>query len=245
MTSWSIKRIMEGEIKSAESLQHVREERIDFEQRNTFFEMLIKSLPGIFYVIDDKLNLIMWNRNAEAVTGYTYEVIQQKGIFDLFHEEHLPSVKEAIDSAFRNGEASVEVVIRTLGGKEIPCLFTGVSAEISETPYLLGIGLDIGKRKEAEDALKETENLYRIFAQWMTEGVALLHGSRILFANNAFASMLGYDDPNVLLGGDVTDYIHKDFDIYFRDLIVSVEQGQSQERYFRPGGSIARRGRSG
>lgn len=232
MTSWSIKRSSEDEIKSADRLQNLDEEQIDFEKRNTFFEMLIKSLPGIFYVIDDKFNLLMWNKNAERVTDYTYEDIEQRGIFDVFDSAEVPLVREVIDKAFKEGEGSVEAVIRAKDGHEIPCLFTGVSAEINDTLYLLGIGLDISKRKEAEDGLRESETLYRIFAQWMTEGVALLHGSKILFANNAFAAMLGQDDPNGLLGRCIMEFIHNDFEIYFHDLIVSVEEGQSTERYF-------------
>ncbi len=232
MASWSIKRTSEDEIKSADRLQNIDEEQIDFQQRNTFFEMLIKSLPGIFYVIDDKFNLLMWNKNAERVTGYTYEDIEQRGIFDVFDSSELPMVKEVIDHAFREGEGSVEAVIHAKDGHEIPCLFTGVSAEIDDTLYLLGIGLDISKRKEAEAGLRESETLYRIFAQWMTEGVALLHGSRILFANKAFAAMLGHVDPNGLLDREIMDFIHSDFEIYFHDLITSVEEGQSSERYF-------------
>lgn len=232
MTSSFMKHVMEDEIKSVEKLQNFPEKQIDFQQRNTFFEMLIKSLPGIFYVIDDHLNLYMWNKNAEIVTGYTYDDISRTGIYEIFEPEYLPLVKEAIEKAFNHGEGSVEAVIRTKEGCLTPYLFTGVSAGIESVPYLLGIGIDISKRKQAEDSLRESETLYRIFAQWMTEGVALLYSSQILFANKAFALILGCEEPNQLLGEDIMNYIHNDFEMYFKELISSVEEGQSTERYF-------------
>lgn len=232
MSTWQAVSVAENEIKSTDKLMQLSAQNVDFEQKNTFLEKLIKSLPGIFYVIDAKLKLHMWNRNAEKVTGYTYEDIEKTGVSEIFLEEYLPCVKDSIEKAFREGNGSVEAVINTKDGCLIPYLFTGVSAQIGDTPYLLGIGIDISQRKQAEDNLRDSETLYRIFAQWMTEGVALMHGSRILFANKAFASILGHDEPNRLLGRDIMKYIHTDFEIYFKDLINSIEDGQSKERYF-------------
>ncbi len=232
MSTWQAVSVAENEIKSTDKLMQLSAQHVDFEQKNTFLEKLIKSLPGIFYVIDAKLKLHMWNRNAEKVTGYTYEDIEKTGVSEIFLEEYLPCVKDSIEKAFREGNGSVEAVINTKEGCLIPYLFTGVSAQIGDTPYLLGIGIDISQRKQAEDNLRDSETLYRIFAQWMTEGVALMHGSRILFANKAFASILGHEEPNRLLGLDIMEYIHTDFEIYFKDLINSIEDGQSKERYF-------------
>jgi len=165
MSTWQAVSVAENEIKSTDKLMQLSAQHVDFEQKNTFLEKLIKSLPGIFYVIDTKLKLHMWNRNAEKVTGYTYEDIEKTGVSEIFLEEYLPCVKDSIEKAFREGNGSVEAVINTKEGCLIPYLFTGVSAQIGDTPYLLGIGIDISQRKQAEDNLRDSETLYRIFAQ--------------------------------------------------------------------------------
>jgi len=215
-------------------IAHLEETLKEFERRNTFFEMLIKSLPGLFYVLDDKYQLHKWNQNAEAITGYKSEefITEKRGLKDVFDAVDLPLVKHAIKNAIRNGEGIVEARILTKDGMYIPYLFTGVGAEIDGTPYVLGIGLDISKRKQAEGALLESEALYRIFAERMTEGVTLLHGSKILFANKAFATISGFSDPDQLLGQDIMYFINKDFEIYFQELLASLESGKSTERFF-------------
>lgn len=202
------------------------------ERRSTFFELLIRSLPGLFYVFDDKYELHMWNKNVESATGYLAEEIPEHSIFDLFEGDDLHHIQGAIQDVFQTGSGVAEAILITKEGRHIPYLFTGASTTIEGTPYLLGMGMDISSLKDAQEALLESEALYRIFAERMTEGVTLIHENRILFANNAFASVLGFTDTKQLLGRDIMDFVSRDFEIYFRDLFESIATGMSRERYF-------------
>jgi len=203
-----------------------------FERRSEFFEMLISSLPGLFYAFDDEYQLHNWNKNVESVTGYKSEEIPHRSIFELFDGEDLKQMQEAIDNVFKVGEGIAEADLITKDGRKIPYLFTGVSAKIENTPYLLGMGLDISKLKETENAVRESEALYRIFAERMTEGVVLFHDLTVLFANDAFSQMFGYSDSKELLGQDIMNLIAKDFEMYFKEMFDSLEVGVSAERYF-------------
>lgn len=201
-------------------------------RRSTFFEMLIRSLPGLFYVFDDKFKVHMWNKNVEQVTGYMAEEIPQHSLFELFDGEDLKHIQGTIQDVFRTGQGVAEAILITKDGRRIPYFFTGISAVIEGTPYLLGMGLDISVLKGAEAALLESEALYRTFAARMTEGVTLIHGDKFVFVNKAFASMLGFSDPNEILGQDVMGFVSKEFEMYFRDLFESLVQGMSKERFY-------------
>ncbi|MBN2283579.1 MAG: sigma 54-interacting transcriptional regulator [Deltaproteobacteria bacterium] len=203
-----------------------------FERKNQFFEMLIKSLPGLFYVFDDTFQIHKWNKNVETVTGYDAQEIMTRSIFEIFDGDDLVLIQKAIENVFRTGTGVAEADLVTKEGRRIPYFFTGVSAEIGGIPYLLGMGLDISKRKEAENSLRESEALYRIFAERMTEGVVLFHEFRILFVNNAFALMLGYSEPDELLGRDIMGVVAKDFEMYFKEMFESLEAGVSTERFY-------------
>ncbi|HWR67482.1 MAG TPA: sigma 54-interacting transcriptional regulator [Desulfomonilia bacterium] len=214
------------------TIVHLEESLRGNERRSTFFELLIKSMPGLFYVFDDKFELHMWNMNVETVTGYLAEEIPDHSIFELFEGEDLTLIQDAIQNVFRAGSGVAEAILITKDGRRIPYFFTGVSATIEGTPYLLGMGLDISSLKDAQEALLESEALYRIFAERMTEGVILIHDNRILFANNAFASILGLPEKKLLLDKNIMDFVSKDFEIYFRDLFESISAGISRERFF-------------
>ena len=203
-----------------------------YERRSTFFELLIRSLPGLFYAFDDKFQVHMWNKNVEAVTGYLAEEIPEHSLFELFDGEDLNLIQDVIQNVFKTGEGVAEAILITKDGRRIPYFFTGISAVIEGTPYLLGMGLDISVLKGAEASLLESEALYRTFAARMTEGVTLIHEDKFVFVNNAFATMLGFPDPNDILGQDVMGFVSKEFEMYFKELFESIVKGISKERFF-------------
>ena len=210
----------------------LRQSVADYEQKNQFFEMLIRSLPGIFYLFDEDFNLHKWNKNAEKVTGYTSEEILNTDILTVIEDNDLRRLQESIQRAFDTGQGVAEADLLTRDGRRIPHFFTGVSARIGGTSYLIGMGTDISERRRSEDALRESEALYRIFAERMTEGLVLCQDSRIVFVNNTFVSMFEYPGPDELLGRDVMSLVSKGFEIYFREMVEAIEKGVTRERFF-------------
>ncbi len=201
-------------------------------RQNQFFDLLISSLPGLFYLFDSDFFVHKWNKNVETVTGFSAEEIRSRHIFDLFQGEDLKNIQQGIEKSFVNGEASVEAVLETRGGEKIPYFWTGASTTIDGKKYMLGMGIDISQRIATEEALKESEALYRIFAERMTEGVALLNNFTIIFANKAFTAMTGHTDPSMLIGTNVMDMVAEGFDVYFREMFEAIQSDICKERFF-------------
>jgi PAS domain S-box-containing protein len=204
----------------------------ELERRSGFFEMLIRSLPGVFYLTDRSLVFQNWNENLERVTGYTPGDLGKKTIYEVFTGEGLERIRDAVELAFSRGSAFEEAELVAKDGTRVPHFFTGVSARIQDTSYLLGIGMDLTARKRAEEALRESEEFYRMLAERMTIGVLLFQAWKIVFVNDAFSSMFGYENADQLLGTDVMGRVSQGFQDGMRDMVAAFETGASRERFF-------------
>lgn len=121
-----------------------------------FSEAAINSLPGIFYMLDAQGRHRRWNDTLESVTGYSSEDMAHRTLADLVVEDEVPRVREAVHISFAEGTGfSLEADLADCEGNRTPYVFTGAPLTIDDTPYLVGVGLDITAQREREQALKE------------------------------------------------------------------------------------------
>jgi PAS domain S-box-containing protein len=215
-----------------ERIAELEQSLISFERKSKFFEMLIRSLPGVFYVIEDNLRFQSWNENLESVTGYSSEEVSARTVMDMFTGEDARRILEAIRKALATGAATVEADVAAKDGTRIPHFFSGTSARMQGSSYVLGIGTDLSALKHATDALRESEAFYRMLAERMTVGVLLAQDSSIVFVNDSLASMLGYHDTSELLGENAASLAAPGSDHDSQDMFEALERGVSDERPF-------------
>ena len=205
---------------------------LDLEKRGRFFEMLIRSLPGVFYAFDQDQQFLNCNENMEKVSGYCRDELLHMKVNDLFSGADLKRIKKAVQTAFLKGEVTVEAEMTSKEGKKNPYLFSAVSTTIENASYVLGMGIDLTELKQTQDALRESETFYRGLAERMTVGAMLCQSSKILFANDALLSMFGYRDAGELFGKDIGELVSREFEMYFREMFDVLEKRFSKQRSF-------------
>lgn len=123
-----------------------------------FFDGLIRSLPGTFYLIDEEGRFHKWNRNLEEITGYTPGEISGLTPLDFIDEGDREVIRDKIREAFAYGSASIETDLVCKDGSKVPFYFSGVSLRMGGNAYIIGIGIDISMRKRAEEELRKAHN---------------------------------------------------------------------------------------
>jgi len=151
----------------------------------------IRSLPGLFYVFDEQ-QFIKWNSEWETVTGYSSEELATKHGTDFFEGENQKLIRETMLTVFQEGSAEVEAELMTKSGKTIPYYFTGVREEIDGTNHLIGLGIDITARKQAEQENAILELQLR--QAHKMEAIGTMAGGIAHDFNNILAAILGYAD---------------------------------------------------
>ena len=130
-----------------------------------FEDDIINSLPGIYYLFDERGKMLRWSENLERITGRTETEIAAMSSLEFFEPEQQADVASAIQSAFLTGEASIEAGLVAKGGQVTPYLLSARRVVTEDRVYLVGTGTDLSERKETETALAESEQKFRQLAE--------------------------------------------------------------------------------
>ena len=132
----------------------------DLREQRKFTDAVLDSVPGLLYLYDSEGQLIRWNRQHEAMTGYTGEELSRMTLMDWYWGDETSSqrIAAAVGRCLEEGFASAEAELRSKDGRRLPFYFTAVRLEIDGKTYFTGIGIDITPRKQAEAALLASNN---------------------------------------------------------------------------------------
>ncbi|MBM4146740.1 MAG: PAS domain S-box protein [Nitrospira sp.] len=183
---------------AADITERKRAEEALFKEK-IFSDTMINSLPGIFYLFDEKGHFMRWNRNFEIVSGYSSEEMEKMNPLDFFDGEEKKLIEEAIQEVFVKGESNVEADFISKDGRRTPYYFTGLRLISDNKPYLVGMGIDITERKQAEELLKMSEAKFRTLFESVPlgTGVSALDG-RLLIFNEMVSEITGYTKEDLL-----------------------------------------------
>ncbi len=106
-----------------------------------------------------------------------------------------------------NGTRGIEVCLRRRDGVPVWLL---ESVHLLDGRILEGTVIDITDRKRAENALRESEERYRVMAEYSTDLIArTTRRGRIVYASDAVRSLLGYE-PSEMIGRSFLEFVHRD-----------------------------------
>ena len=167
-------------------------------------------LPAVFVVLDESGCLRFWNARFASQTGQTSEDMYGRQLYRFFGETERNDVVVAVARGLTRGASTVEARIVEPDGRRTPRLFTFIRVNLGGTYRLIGLGLNIRARKEAEEKLRRQEQRYRMLAENVTDVVIHVNpATRLQFVSRSVTSLLGFQ-PDELRGTRALDLVHPD-----------------------------------
>ncbi|MDD4923240.1 MAG: PAS domain S-box protein [Dehalococcoidales bacterium] len=151
-----------------------------------------QSNDGIIIIKDGVIKFA--NREMIRMTGFTFKETIGKPLIDFVS----PRYKELVSERYTRRMAGedvpnrYEIEINRKDGNIIPAEINASIIEHEDCLADMAIIRDITERKEAEEALKESESKYRLLVENIPVGVAIMRGAKILFTNSQNEQMSGY-----------------------------------------------------
>jgi PAS domain S-box-containing protein len=198
--------------------------------------ILSKTLDGI---------VTSWNRGAQEIYGYSVEEIVGKPIFVLAPPDRYNEMSDILEKV-RRGEhiEHYETVRLKKDGDRINVSIT-VSPITDSVGNVVGastIARDITERKRAEEAVEQSELLYRTVIEQATENIFLVEVEtrRIVESNPAFQKTLGYAEEELrsLTLYDIVAADRKSIDTNIQRSLEQTRWFIGERKYRRKDGSL-------
>jgi PAS domain S-box-containing protein len=180
---------------------------------NRMLETLISACPLPVCVVDQENRVELWNPAAERTFGWTAEEVIGKSVPYLSPDRPRRGMIRRLVA--REGKLmGMEDVRVRKDGTTVPieCYAAPLHDDTGEIARLVVVSVDITQRKEAEAALRVSEERYRELIARAPDAM-IVHdgGGRILFANEAAARLYGVPSPDALIEvGDPLELLHPD-----------------------------------
>ncbi len=119
-------------------------------------DVLINSLPGVFYMFNKNGKFLRWNKNLLEITGNTDEKMKNELTpVDFVPEEQRALFSEKIENVFKTGIDSVEGELLVKNNERIPYYFTGIFIKYNGEDCMMGVGIDIADKIKTQKELRE------------------------------------------------------------------------------------------
>ena len=235
--------LLSVELIDLEGVPHVLAAAVDITNRKRAAEALRKSEEKFAKVFQASPNSIIITEYASGILvdandaffttfGYAREEAIGRPAHELVWDQHSLRDTYLTQLEAEGRLRGVELALHTKTGEPVQMLLSVEMIELAGSRYLLIEGLDITQRKQATEALRESEQRFRRLVQDMSIGVVLLDSQgRVLHANPAAREILVLTDEEI-----------RDPTFWDREMVGLREDGSPYARDDRPVLNAVRRG---
>jgi len=165
---------------------------------------LVSVLPDYVSLLDRESRLLFLNHYAE---GFTEKEVIGSSVYQYLSTESKEIFKKEIAECQNTGKIKKfehvamgdHGIMREYEDYLVPIL------EKNKATSTMVVSRDITERKQAEEALRESEERFRRLSEAAFEGILIHEEGKIIDTNRLFATMFGYDVSEVI-GGNALDF---------------------------------------
>jgi PAS domain S-box-containing protein len=213
-------------------------------EANLKLKIHIERTPMAVIEWDLDFRVTQWNPSAQTIFGFSREEALGQHASFIIPKEILPVLSQVWHNLLikSGGERNTNQNI-TKEGRTIFCEWynTPLIDELGKVTGVASIAHDITSRKEAEEAVLESERKFRQFVETAVEGIMALDEDDIItFVNPRMSEMIGYKHEE-LIGQKITSFMFPEDLIDYQEKMGNRRTGKGEileRRYKHKDGSI-------
>ena len=174
------------------------------------YRTLVENLNDIVYTTDKNAVVTYVSPNITRLSGYTPGEVIGKNFVDFVHPDDQPGRIEQFVKILGGTNQATEYRLFTKTG-DIKWVRTSARPIVhhGRVAGVQGILVDISDRKEIEEALRRSEEKYRILVQHAKDAIFVVQEDHIRFMNPSASEILGYT-CECIADRSIWDFVHPD-----------------------------------
>jgi PAS domain S-box-containing protein len=195
---------MEDDLKTEREASGAKHTRSQEEWARDVAAVLPDTFGALVVVLDTQGRIVGFNRACERITGYAFDEVQGRHVWEIFF---IPEEIEAVKAVFGTLRAAQfphtsENVWVMKNGQRHRISWSNTALLLDETgavSYVIGTGIDMSARVQAEEALRERDARIHAILDTTVDAIITIdeHGTIVSF-NLAAERIFGYATAEVL-----------------------------------------------
>lgn len=171
----------------------------DLRLQRAYFEAIFQNTPDAVAILDAQDRVVMINRAFTTLFQYTPEEARGVPINELVARRRMRREAEAFSAKALQGQSfEVETVRERKDGSLVDVAIVVAPVFIDGRMAAIYAGYrDISKRKQAERALREVDEKYRLIVDHSNDAIFVVQDEQIRFWNPRFRQFTGYEDEEI------------------------------------------------
>ncbi len=209
--------------------RNLKQSEQKLQQERDFIATVLDTAGALVVVLDRQGRIVRFNRTCQQTTGYTFDQVKGKLLWDLFLP---PAEVEQVKAIFKEPQAGRfpnehENYWMARDGSRRLITWSNAALLNDEglVEYIINTGLDTTERKRAEEALRESEARFRTLIETANAAIFIYQDAQLRYVNPAAEAITGYTQEE-LLAMNFWDVVHPDFRELVRNQRLVRQQGE-------------------
>ena len=198
------------------------------QQTKEYWQSLVENTSDLVTIIDVNGAITYQNKAVERVLGYKLDEFVGKNVAEFIQAEDMSHAWEVFGTSVPKTRSEYPIIELRARHKDGTWRIMETTGETrpNDTGQLVAVltSRDITERKEAEVALRESEERFRRLTQVTFEGIVIHDGRKILDANPAVLAMFDYELTEVI-GKNILEFVAPES----REIIITSIAAQNEK----------------
>ena len=175
----------------------------------TILRQIFEAIPDLVNVIDQDFNIVMSNWHGHTFIPEADKCGQPK-CYRVYRHRERPCEECHLPEVMVSGRPVKLEKTNPVDGRTREIVAFPIMDESGRVVLVTEHMRDITDRKQVEEALKESEALYRVLTEGSLSGVYLIQDHKFRYVNSVLAQIFGYTQEEIIGRLGPRDLIHPD-----------------------------------